>query len=180
MVRRITHAQAPAGAIAGCRTLVMHESGTSRVRLRLCRTASLQTLLTGDVHRNLSRFLPLPQFAAQLHALSSMTVQPCCAGHHAQRRAANEEHQEHQRQRRTPLPAQEVMYGYRIGILDREAEKDYEDQQPDDPVQIAHGLSSSARFNERGRSGYRSSRLASTRSRSSLPALKCGTYLAGT
>src|SRR4051794_10948050 len=109
---------------------------SGRVR---CRTASLQAVLTRDVQRRIGRYLPLPQLAAQLHHFSSMTVQPRCAGHHTQRCAGNEEYQEHQSQRRAPLPTQEVMEGYRIGVLDGEAEKDDENHQPYDPAQIAHG-----------------------------------------
>ena len=66
--------------------------------------------------------LPLPQLAPQLNDLAPVAVQPRGAGQNTEARAGNEEDKQDQRQRGAPFPAQEIVHGYRIGILDREAQ----------------------------------------------------------
>src|SRR6185369_1443179 len=104
-----------------------------------------------------------------------------------------EERQQQRDQRRLPCEIEVKAQRDRIGVARREREQEQKDRQPDDPGQHSHsaGSSSGTPFARNARYGCAvlgcalaacpaGTSVPSTRSRNSLPALKCGTYFSGT
>src|SRR6266850_1887239 len=91
-----------------------------------------------------------PQFLAQLQNLAALTVEVSQTGNHACQRTDAEKDQHYHGQRRLPLAAEIETHDHRIGVLQREPEKQQEQQDSQCPGDIAHQRPQEARGREPG------------------------------